>query len=60
MSLISAFQRQRQADFCEFKISLDYIASSRPARDNLGCFVEKRQNAVIYREKGNNRIGRVK
>jgi hypothetical protein len=34
MSLIPAFERQRQEDFCEFKASLGYIASFRPARAN--------------------------
>ena len=31
MPLIAALGRQRQADLCEFKASLFYIASSRPA-----------------------------
>ena len=31
MPLIPVLQRQRQADICEFKASLGYIVSSRPA-----------------------------
>ena len=30
--LISALRRQRQADLCDFKVSLVYIVSSRTAR----------------------------
>ena len=30
---IAALKNQRQAEFCEFEVSLVYIASSRPARD---------------------------
>jgi hypothetical protein len=29
--LVPALRRQRQADLCEFKANLVYIASSRPA-----------------------------
>ena len=33
MPLIPALQRQRQADLCEFEVSLVYRVSSRTARD---------------------------
>ena len=36
MPLIPALGRQRQADLCEFKASLVYIVSSRPARATQG------------------------
>lgn len=31
MSLIPAFERQRQVDLFKFKTSLEYMVSSRPA-----------------------------
>jgi hypothetical protein len=32
MPLIAALERQKQADFCEFKVSLVYVASPMPAK----------------------------
>jgi hypothetical protein len=44
--LIPALRRQRQADFCEFKVSLVYRASSRIAR------------AIIKKRKKERKVGK--
>ena len=46
MPLIPVIGRQKQGDLCEYKASLVYVVSSRPARDAL-----KPRNPVSKRER---------
>ena len=44
MPLTSVLRRQRQEDFCEFKVSLVYRVSSKTARATQKNSVQKRKN----------------
>ena len=46
MPLILALRRQRQVYLCEFKASLVYIASSRPAGTKNGDPVSKKTKKI--------------
>lgn len=45
MPLIPALEKQRQVEFCEFRTSLVYIASSRTAIDTL-CLKKQKQRST--------------
>ena len=51
MALILALGRQRQVDLCEFKGSLDYIASSRTAGATGRPCLKKTKNKTKQKHK---------
>ena len=46
MPLIPVLGKQRQTDLCEFKASLVYITSSRPARDTETLSQKKKKKEL--------------
>ena len=48
MPLISAIQKQKEVDLCEFKGSLVYIESSRPAGTKEGPCLKKSKKNLFF------------